>query len=226
MTCINTGISTLGPNLTDKRERASNCRNNTRLSVPFRPRLDTTSKVFLLIKLGVKLSSGKKVLVEVTEAASAIALALAASSLARLRSSPRFSLSFSTFSFTTVVFLSQKARPLGWVCPAPPAAELSEEEEDEEEEEPHSEESSESDPDLSDSLSESESLSSLSESAFFFFFFFPLELPLELELLLLELELLLASSFSSSLSLLLSLSSLSSLSLTVGFFRYSSMMTL
>mmetsp|Transcript_29793 Transcript_29793/g.63288 ORF Transcript_29793/g.63288 Transcript_29793/m.63288 type:complete len:226 (-) Transcript_29793:87-764(-) len=225
MTCINTGISTLGPNLTDKRERASNCRNNTRLSVPFRPRLDTTSKVFLLIKLGVKLSSGKKVLVEVTEAASAIALALAASSLARLRSSPRFSLSFSTFSFTTVVFLSQKARPLGWVCPAPPAAELSEEE-DVEEEEPHSEESSESDPDLSDSLSESESLSSLSESAFFFFFFFPLELPLELELLLLELELLLASSFSSSLSLLLSLSSLSSLSLTVGFFRYSSMMTL
>mmetsp|Transcript_20933 Transcript_20933/g.44166 ORF Transcript_20933/g.44166 Transcript_20933/m.44166 type:complete len:263 (+) Transcript_20933:2037-2825(+) len=216
ITCINTGISTRGPNFSASFDNASSWPNSTRGSLPLRPRLLTISKLFFWMRLGVRSSSLRVPFC--LASSSAWARSLAASSLALRRSSERPCLSLTSFSLVTTVRLSQRARPLS--SPAPPASEsLSE---DEELESLFQLEES-SDP----SESESESLSLSLSAAFFFFFFFPesLELllePLPLELLLLPLEP--SSSFSSSLSLLeleLLLESLS-LSLITGFFRYSS----
>mmetsp|Transcript_35940 Transcript_35940/g.86768 ORF Transcript_35940/g.86768 Transcript_35940/m.86768 type:complete len:224 (+) Transcript_35940:166-837(+) len=213
MTCINTGISTRGPNRAASVDSVSSCPSRTLGSLPFLPLLLTISNDLFWIELGVRSSSFSFPLS--LASSSALALSFAASSFARLRSSDRPALSFVTFSVVTTVRLSQRARPLSSPS-APPATESSSEESEEESESQFSE-SSESSPESSES--ESESLSLL--AAFFFF------LGALLSLLLLELP---SSSLSSSSLLLelleLSSSSLASLSLMTGFFLYSAMMPL
>ena len=116
-------------------------------SVPFRP-LDETSSLTLRLRIAaVRFCSGITDLVEVPTPAAASRAALSAFSFFTFSDLP--SLSFLTFSLTTVTFFNQRERPLSSAYPSSS----------------DSDEASESDEDAQSSDSSSESVSDFAESA-------------------------------------------------------------